>query len=160
MKPIPTCIKHLVLIAALALSGCASTSQTASQIANDPVVAAAAQTTLRIAVRRGVADYIERKGQPATAARAARVKALADAILAATGGDNSVTLAALKSLAYAKIPADFSPLDQQDARDVIDLVALAIEQRIGTGELQGDAIVYLRDVLGAVSQAASSYGSS
>lgn len=149
-------MKRLILaaVAALALSAC---SVPKASVQADPALMAAGQAALRIALRRGVADYIERKGAALAPDRAARAKALVDDLLLVVNGDSAVTLAGLKELAYSKIPAEFSPLDVQDAHDVIDALAAVIEQQIGTGELRGDAIVFLRDVLSAVSAAAATF---
>jgi isopentenyl diphosphate isomerase/L-lactate dehydrogenase-like FMN-dependent dehydrogenase len=103
-----------------------------------------------VGTREHIAERVER-------ARAARAKALIDDLLLVVNGDSAVTLAGLKELAYSKIPAEFSPLDVQDAHDVIDTIALVIQQRIGEGELRGDAIVFLRDVLSTVSAAAATF---
>lgn len=146
-------MKRFLILAVSALSLIAGCSVPKASTTSDPVLTAAAQTALRIAIRRGVATYIDKHGVGA----ALRAKSLADDLLLVLTSDSSTTLATLKELAYSKIPAEFSPLDQQDARDVIDLVALAIQQRIGDGALNGHAIVDLRDVLGTISYLAGSY---
>lgn len=141
-------MKALILAAALALVGCST-----PQAAPDPTLTAAGQIVLRAAIRHGVSDYIDKHGVK----QAVQVKAVADDILAVLNSDTSTTLAALKELAYSKIPPTFSPLDQQDAHDLIDLVALAVQQYVGTGQLDPRAVVDLRDVLGTISFLAGQY---
>jgi hypothetical protein len=136
--------------AALALSAC---SEPKAMTQADPNLTAAGEIVVRMAVRRGVAEYIGRHG-PQTAAR---VKALVEDLQLVVSGDASTTLDALKAVAYSKIPEEFSPIDQADARDVINLVALAIQDRIGAGELNGAALVKLRDALDWIAQAAALY---
>jgi hypothetical protein len=139
----------LALVAAAALTGCSVPKANV-----DPNLTAAGEIVLRIAIRHGIADYIDKHGPGA----AIRAKALVDDLLVVVNSDSETTLGALKELAYSKIPAEFSPMDQADARDVINLVAAAIQQRVGEGKLNGDAIVKLRDALEWISQAASLAG--
>jgi hypothetical protein len=144
-------MKRLLIAAAaaiLTLSGCSQPK------AIDPNLTAAGEIVLRAAIRHGVQDYIGKHGATQVADRAARVKALLDDVVLALDGDPEVTLGKLKELAYSKIPAELSPMDQMDARDVIDLVAVAIGGYIGQGTLNPDAIVKLRDALQWISQAA------
>jgi hypothetical protein len=145
-------MKRLILAAAaavLTLSGC---SQPKAQV--DSNLTAAGEIVLRAAIRHGVQDYIGKHGASQVADRAARVKALLDDVVLALDGDPEVTLGKLKDLAYSKIPAELSPMDQMDARDVIDLVSVAIGGYIGQGTLNPEAIVKLRDALQWISQAA------
>jgi hypothetical protein len=144
-------VKRLLLAAAAALLMSACSVPKAGV---DPNLSAAGEIVLRAAIRHGVEDYIGKHGSSQVADRAARVKALLDDVVLAIDGDPEVTLGKLKELAYAKIPAELSPMDQMDARDVIDLVAVSIGAYIGQGTLNPEAIVRLRDALQWISQAA------
>jgi hypothetical protein len=137
-------------LAALALTAC---SVPKANVAADPNLTAAGEIVVRMAVRRGVSDYIQKHG-PAAAVRA---KALVEDLLLVVNADANTTLDALKAVAYSKIPEEFSPIDQADARDVIDLVALAIQDRIGAGVLDPNARMKLRDALSWIAEAAAFY---
>lgn len=143
-------VSAVVVLAAALFCGC---SNPRAVTGADPNLTAAGEIVLRAAIRHGVSDYIEAHG----AGAAIRAKSLIDDLLLVVNSDASTTLGALKELAYSKIPAEFSPIEQQDARDVIDLVALAIQNRIGDGALNGQAIVDLRDVLGSIAYVAGRY---
>jgi hypothetical protein len=148
-------MKRLFLAAAaaiLTLSGCS-----VPKAGLDPSLTAAGEIVLRAAIRHGVTDYISKHGAGQVLDRAARVKALLDDVVLALDGDTDVTLAKLKEVAYAQLPAELSPLDLADARDVIDLVAVSIGGYIGQGTLDPAAIVKLRDALGWIADAAALY---
>lgn len=148
-------MKRLILAAAaaiLTLTGCS-----VPKAGLDPNLTAAGEIVLRAAIRHGVTDYISKHGAGQVLDRAARVKALLDDVVLALDGDTDVTLAKLKEVAYAQLPAELSPLDLADARDVIDLVAVSIGGYIGQGTLDPAAIVKLRDALGWIADAAALY---
>jgi hypothetical protein len=146
-------MKRLLIAAAaaiLTLSGC---SQPKAQL--DPNLTAAGEIVLRAAIRHGVADYISSHGPSKTFDRAERVKAVLDEVLQVVNGDADVTLANLKAIALAAVSDELTPLEQQDAKDVIDLVGTAIEGYIGQGTLNPAALVKLRDVLTMIAAAAA-----
>jgi hypothetical protein len=145
-------IAAIVAAAALFIGGCSVPKADV-----DPNLTAAGEIVVRMAVRRGVSDYIAQHGPTKAVDRAARVKAVLDDLVAAANGEQSVTLAALKSVALNAISAELTPLEQQDARDVIELVALAIQGYIGQGTLNPEALVKVRDVLAWISQAAATF---
>jgi hypothetical protein len=94
------------------LSGCASTQ------VSSPVAQAALQTTSRIAMRRFLSTHDVERTQII----------LAKLRVAAETGE-SVTFAALKEVAYKEIDGaeGLSDLDRQDARDLVTLFSLALE---------------------------------
>lgn len=146
----------LVLVAAATLlAGCPT--ETAGNLKPDPNLTAAGEIVVRMAIRRGVSDYIAKHGVSQAADRAARVKAVLDDVLLAINGDGEVTLAGLKAAAFAAISDELTPLEQQDARDVIDLVALALQGYIDQGTLNPAALVKLRDALSWISAAAATF---
>jgi hypothetical protein len=149
-------MKHLILaaLAAVALTGCSTPKDS---LATNPALTEAGKIVVRMAIRRGVSDYIASHGPSSTLARAVRIKAVLDDVVLAINGDPSTPLAALKAVAYSKISPELTPLEQQEARDVIDLVATVIDGYIGQGTLNGDAIVKVKDALDWIAQAAALY---
>lgn len=135
-------MKALLIAVVLALAACATPPTPQDQA----TLTAAGQIVLRAAIRHGVSDYLTK--HPGSAARA---KGLVDGVLAVVNGDATTTVGALKEFAYAQIPASFAPADAQDARDVIDLVAVAVQGYVGNGQLNAQALVDIRDVLGTIS---------
>lgn len=148
-------MKRLLLAttaAILTLCGCS-----APKAQLDPNLTAAGEIVLRAAIRHGVADYIASHGASKTLERAARVKAVLDEVLLVVNGDADVTLAALKEHALAAVSSELTPLEQQDAKDVINLVGAAIEGYIGQGSLNPAALVKLRDALTLIADAAATF---
>lgn len=140
-----------LLLAALATILCGCAPQRANLQAN-PVLTQAGLIVLQAGIRHGVADYLAQ--HPGSIGR---TKAIVDGVLAVVNGDATTTIGALKEFAYAQIPASLPPLDQQDARALIDLVAIGVQQYIGDGQLDAKALVDLRDVLGTISYAVEHY---
>lgn len=146
-----------LLLAALAtlIAGCSTPS---AHTTTNPALSEAGKIVLRMAIRRGVTEYIAKHSPTSALEKAARVKAVIDEVLLVINGESTTTLDALKAVALASISAELTPLEQQEARDVIELVALAIQGSIGDGDLDGTALVKVRDALDWISQAAATYG--
>jgi hypothetical protein len=145
-------MKRLLIAAAaaiLTLSGCSQPK------AIDPNLTAAGEIVLRAAIRHAVADYISSHGVGAAVDRAARAVAVLDDVLAVVNGDQEVTLESLRATFLASISSELTPLEQADAKDVLELVGRYIHANIGEGKLNGAAIVKVRDVLDLVRQAAA-----
>ena len=142
----------IAALAAILVAGC---SVPKAGIAADPNLTAAGVIVLRAGIRHGVEDYIRKHGAGQVLERATRAKALIDDVLVALDGDPEVSIGKLREFAFSKIPAELSPMDQQDARDLIDLVATSIGAYVGRGTLDPAAVVKLRDALGWISQAAA-----
>jgi hypothetical protein len=146
-------LKLALAASALALLTACSPNQTKV----DPNLTAAGEIVLRAAIRHGVGDYIAKYGPTKALDRAARVKAVLDDLVAVANGEQSVTLESLKTVALNAISDELTPLEQQDARDVIELVALTVQGYIGKGDLNPDALVRVRDVLELIAQAAATF---
>lgn len=131
------------------LGGC---SVPKAELAANPALTQAGEIVLQAAIRHGVTDYLAK--HPGSIGR---TKAIVDGVLAMVNGNATTTLGALKEFAYAQIPATLSPLDAADARSLIDLVAVAVGQYVKEGELNGQALVDIRDVLGTISYLVEHY---
>lgn len=141
-----------------ALAACLTLTACSTPTAGlDPNLTAAGEIVLRAAIRHGVADYISSHGPSHTFDRAARVKAVLDEVLLVVNGDTDVTLATLKERALAAVSDELTPLEQQDAKDVINLVGSAIAGYIGEGSLNPGALIKLRDALNLIAQAAATF---
>lgn len=142
-------MKAMLLAFALTLSAC---SVPTANLQANPALTAAGEIVLQAAIRHGVSDYLAK--HPASIGR---TKAIVDGVLAVIDGNATTTVGALKEFAYAQIPASLSPLDQADARSLIDLVAVAVQERVGDQQLDSRALVDIRDVLGTISYAVEHY---
>ena len=141
-------MKALLLGLVLSLTACTTTPVPQQ----NPALTAAGQIVLQAAIRHGVTDYLTR--HPGSIGR---TKAIVDGVLAVLNGDQQTTVGMLREFAYSQIPADLPPLDQADARSLIDLVAVGVQQYVGDGQLDSRALVDLRDVLGTISYAVATY---
>lgn len=107
-------------------------------------------SSAKLAVQYAVLKYTNGEAE-----RAASVKEAVDSAIFLLEDDVSATVAALKAAVVASI--DFSSLEAADqflARGVIDAVALELAERVGDGELSGDKLLQVREVLTWVSDAA------
>ena len=126
----------VVLAMALVLGGCKSFGN--------------GDASTRLVVQYAVYKYTQGEAE-----KAARVQSAVDNALAVLDGDASATIMALKAAVLAQI--DFGKLDPADqflARAVVDQVGAELAARVGSGELDGDRLLQVRDVLQWVRDAA------
>lgn len=145
-------MRALVLAAlALALTACSVPQANLKPI---PTLTPAGLAQLRVAIDIGVSVYLGH--HPGSIGRA---KLIADGMVKLLAADqNSTTsIAALENFAYEKVDMLVPPADRQAAHDMIQSVAILVQQYVGSGELNGQALIDLRDVLGTISYAVEHY---
>ncbi len=129
------------LLAAVALagllSGCASTEGKAM----DPAAKAALEVTVRIAVRRAVAD------SPRAAEKAANIRKVVGELQAVASAES--TVAGLESLVRVQVDKlTLSPIDRADANDLITLLGAVLEARFGSQDAEvRDKLVQVNEFL-------------
>lgn len=131
-----------ILIAAIAVSGCATTGERTLT----PEGQAILDTSLRIAVRHAVAD------SPRAAEKARNIRAIAVRLQAVTSAES--TLAGLTAEVRAEIDKlPISALDKADANDLLTLLAVSLESRLGSDALQSAGLVKVNEFLTLVLEA-------
>lgn len=100
----------------------------------------ALETSVRIAVRHAVAD------SPRSAQKAANIRAIVVRLQSVTSAES--TLAALRNEVSAELDKlNLSPLDRADADDLLTLLVVALESRLGPDALQAEGLVRVNDFL-------------
>jgi hypothetical protein len=127
------------------LCGCVATPDGKQELS--PVGEAALQASVSIAVRHYIAD------SPKAATRAANIKKVVTQVRGFLNEES--TLAALRGVVVEEIDRlGLSELDKDDAITLLDLVAVALEARLGDSALAGEGLIrvnhYLEMVLRAV----------
>lgn len=126
------------------LTACASTPGGGNGLS--PEGQLALETSVRIAVRHAVAD------SPRSAAKAANIRAIVVRLQAVTSAES--TLGALRNEVSAELDKlNLSPLDRADADDLLTLLVVALESRLGPDALQAEGLVRVNDFLTLVLQA-------
>ena len=136
-------MKHIVLaaLAAVGLSGCATTP--------------GGQERERFAVESGVVLMLENSGRPAE--RAAEVVETIDRLQNMLTSENT-TVGDLRSALLKRVTErSLSPGEKALALQVVARVADQIEQRVGKGYLQPDAVISIDKVLGWAENMAALY---
>lgn len=103
----------------------------------------ALEISVQIAVRHAIAD------SPRAAEKAARIRAIVVQVQAITTAAS--TLGALQAAVEVELDKlQLSPLDRADAEDLLKLLSLALEAKLGSGPLQSQGIVQLNEFLAIV----------
>lgn len=122
------------------LTGCVSTP-TGSRLS--PEGQLALETSVRIAVRHAVAD------SPRAAEKAANIRNIVARLQAITSAES--TLAALEAEVSAEIDRlNLTPIDKADARDLLRLLTVALEARLGPNALNSEGLVRVNDFLSMI----------
>jgi len=126
------------------LSACVTTPDGQSRLS--PEGQLAVETSIRIAVRHAIAD------SPRAAEKAAHIRAIVARVQAVTSAES--TLAALRDEVKIEInKLELSPIDHQDANDLLDLFAVALEARLGPDAIQSEGLVCVNEFLTLLLQA-------
>ncbi len=141
----------LTILGAFTVTACAPQK---ANLVTVPALTPAGLAQLRVAIDLGVSLYLGK--HPGSIGRA---KLIAEGLLSLLKSDPNETtsVAALEAFAYAKVDALVPPADQQAAHDMIQSVAMLVQQYVGDGQVNGQALVDLRDVLGTISYAVEHY---
>lgn len=127
----------LIILAAFALGGCASSSSNLS-----PVGQVALQTSVRIAVRHAL-------DSPRALEKARNIRAMAE--LLNTTLAEGLTVATLTTELSEEIDTlGLDPLSTADAKDLLLILSALLEQRVGSGELTPDGVVKVSEFVDAV----------
>src|ERR1043165_8764916 len=133
MKLVP-----LTYVAFLILAGCVTTPDGHSGLT--PEGQLALETSVRIAVRHAVAD------SPRAAQKAANIRSIVARLQAVTSAES--TLGALKSEVLIELDRlQLDPLDKADAVDLLNLLAVALEAKLGPTVLNSEGLVRVNDFL-------------
>ncbi len=137
-------ILTVVVTSFVLLAGCQSTPDGKQELS--PVGEAALQTSVSIAVRHYVAD------SPKHAERAANIRKVVTQVRGFVTEES--TLAALRGLVVAEIDRlRLSDLDKADALALVDLVAVALEAKLGDQVLNTEGSVRVTHYLDLILQA-------
>jgi hypothetical protein len=99
----------------------------------------------KLGVILATAKFIESSDNPA--ARAARVRGIAEKVLAVAEGNPESTVAALREVAFAALPATLTPVDRAIAGALIDAVVAELTARVSNGAIPSDRLVTIKTVL-------------
>jgi hypothetical protein len=100
----------------------------------------ALETSVRIAVRHAVAD------SPRAAEKAAHIRSIVARLQSVTSAES--TLAALKDEVVIEIDRlQLDPIDRADAVDLLNLLAVALEAKLGPDALNSAGLVRVNDFL-------------
>lgn len=132
-------MRTLLLSFVLVLAGCASTPGGGLTPENQLIL----QTSVRIALRHAVTD------SPRAAEKAANIRAIAARLHAVASAES--TLAALRAEVSSELDKiNLTPLERADADDLLTLLAVALESRLGPDALQSAGLVKIREFLDLV----------
>ncbi len=131
-------MKKLLQLLALLLAGCVTTPDGTRTLSPEGQIAL--ETSVRIAVRHAIAD------SPRGAEKAQHIRVIVERLQAVTGATS--TLAALKAVVNVELGRlNLSPMDMADAQDLLNLLAVALESRLGPDALQSAGMVKVNDFL-------------
>jgi hypothetical protein len=131
-------MRTLILSFVLILAGCVTGPDGSSGLT--PEGQLALQTSVRIAMRHAVAD------SPRAAEKAANIRAIVARLHAVASAES--TLAALKAEVSAELDKlSLSPLERADAEDLLTLLSVALESRLGPDALQSAGLIKVREFL-------------
>jgi hypothetical protein len=100
----------------------------------------ALQTSVRIAMRHAVAD------SPRAAEKAANIRAIVVRLHTVASAES--TLAALRAEVITELDKlNLTPVERADAEDLLTLLAVALESRLGPDALQSAGLVRVREFL-------------
>lgn len=123
------------------LAGCVTTPTGSNALS--PEGEAALQVSVRIAVRHAVAD------SPRAAAKAQNIRHVIAQLQGVLTAES--TLVGLKNEVSAELDTlGLTPLDRADAQDLLDLVAVALEARLGPDALKSEGVVRVSEFLSMV----------
>lgn len=126
-----------VLILSILLTGCVTTSS--GQKTLSPEGQAALMVSTRIAMRHFLDD-------PRAAEKAANIRAVVARLEQILSADS--TLAALVAEAKTQVDAlNLTPVQRADAQDLLLLLQVALEARLGKDAFQSEGLVTVRDFL-------------
>lgn len=122
----------------LLLAGCVTTPDGHSGLT--PEGQLALETSVRIAVRHAVAD------SPRAAEKAQNIRNIVVRLQSVTSAES--TLAALRVEVSAELDKlNLAPIDRADADDLLTLLTVALESRLGPDALQSEGLVRVNDLL-------------
>lgn len=131
-------MRTLLLSLVIVLAGCVTSSDGSSNLT--PEGQLALQTSVRIALRHAVID------SPRAAEKAANIRAIVARLHAVASAES--TLAALKAEVGAELDKlNLTPLERADAEDLLTLLAVALESRLGPDALQSAGLVRIKEFL-------------
>lgn len=109
----------------------------------------------RIALQYGVGKYLD-KQSPESRVEKARAVVEAVRVLNELAGADVTTVDALRAYIATRI-SDLPPTDRRALGDVIDLATEVLKERVGSGVLNPEGVLVVRDVLSWVDEVAASY---
>jgi hypothetical protein len=122
----------IVSLIAIVITGCASTPGTGSGLS--PEGQAALDISVRIAVRHALAD------SPRALEKAQNIRAVVARLQTVLTSES--TLSALTAEVSAQVDQlGLNPLDRADAQDLLTLLSVALESRLGPDALQSEGLV-------------------
>lgn len=134
-------IYFLSLLTIMLLGGCVTTPDGHTGLT--PEGQAALDVSVRIAVRHAVAD------SPRALEKAANIRQVVARLQSVLTAES--TLAALTAEVSAEVDKlGLSPLDRADAQDLLTLLSVALESRLGPDALKSEGLVKVSDFLAAV----------
>lgn len=134
-------MRTLLLSLVLVLAGCVNAPDGSSGLS--PEGQLALQTSVRIALRHAVAD------SPRAAEKAANIRAIVARLHTVASAES--TLAALRAEVSTEMDKlNLSPLERADAEDLLTLLSVALESRLGPDALQSAGLVKIREFLDLV----------
>jgi hypothetical protein len=137
-------LKFFILPLLLILTACVTTETGKQELS--PVGEAALQASVSIAVRHYIAD------SPKAQARAANIRKVVEQVKAVAGAES--TLAALRDVVAGEIDRlNLSELDRADALTLLDLVAVALEAKLGDRALNSEGLLRVADYLDIILKA-------
>lgn len=126
------------------LAGCVTTETGKQELS--PVGEAALQASVSIAVRHYIAD------SPKAQSRAANIRKVVEQVKAVAAAES--TLEALRGVVVAEINRlSLSELDKADAITLLDLVAVALEAKLGDRALNSEGLLRVTDYLDIILRA-------
>lgn len=127
----------LPILTLILLTGCVTTP-TGSGLS--PEGQLALETSVRIAVRHAVAD------SPRAAEKAQNIRNIVVRLQSVTSAES--TLGALRVEVNAELDKlNLSPIDRADADDLLTLLTVALESRLGPDALKSEGLVRVNDLL-------------
>jgi hypothetical protein len=113
------------------------------------------QASASLVVKYATMKVIEQAGATdAQFARATRIRSIAADVEKFAGGE-AVTIAALEAAVRAQLPSDLSPADRFLADALVQSVVQELQARVGSGLLNPEQLLQVRQVLGWVIEATS-----
>lgn len=139
-------MKSMILVSVLlaCLSGCVTTPDGNQELS--PVGEAALHASVSIAVRHYIAD------SPKAQQRAQNVRAVVERVRSVVAAES--TLGALRGVVVAEIDSlGLSELDKADALTLVELVAVALEAKLGASALNTEGTLRVTRYLDLILQA-------